>query len=190
MMTSLQILPEVKQELITRQGAMAVILSADRRQVLLLRREIFFLWDLPGGGIEEGEDPAAAALRETLEETGYEIKIECLVGQYLHQSVYGRGDQRTHVFEGFVVGGKPRQRGLETAGLRWCDVAKLPVGLQPLQRQMIADALSGITEPFSRRIEFPGCKLWPARAVFVPMGWIKRLLRPAELRRSRRTSRK
>jgi 8-oxo-dGTP diphosphatase len=167
---------------------MAVVLSADRRKVLLLRREIFFLWDLPGGGIEADEDPAAAAIRETLEETGYEIKINRPVGQYLHQSVYGRGDQQTYAFEAIVVGGKPRPFSLETAGLRWCDVAKLPVGLQLLQRQMISDALSNASGPFSRHIKFPAWKLWPARAVFIPMRCIKKLLRPAERRRSPRTS--
>jgi 8-oxo-dGTP diphosphatase len=155
---------------------MAVILSTDRRQVLLLRREIYFLWDLPGGGIEPGEDPADAAMRETLEETGYEIKISRFVGQYLHQSVYGRGDQKTCAYEAQIVGEEPQRHRLETAGLRWCDIGKLPAGLQPLQRQMISDALSGAAEPFSRQILFPKWKLLPARIVFCPMGWVKRIL--------------
>jgi len=30
-------------------------------------------WDLPGGGVEPGEDTVAAAVRETLEETGYAV---------------------------------------------------------------------------------------------------------------------
>jgi 8-oxo-dGTP pyrophosphatase MutT (NUDIX family) len=155
---------------------MAVILSENRKQVLLLRREIFFLWDLPGGGIEPGEEPAAAAMRETGEETGYEIKINRLVGQYLHQSVYGCGDQQTHAFEAVVVGGKPRKYSWESTGLRWCDISSLPLGLQPLQRQMISDALSCAAEPCNRHIKFSNWKLWPARSVFIPMSWIKRLL--------------
>lgn len=36
-------------------------------------------WDLPGGGIEPGEDTVAAAVRETLEETGYAVPPD-LVG--------------------------------------------------------------------------------------------------------------
>ena len=145
---------------------MAVVLTPDHRQVLLLRREIYFLWDLPGGGIEKNEEPACAAVRECREETGIDIEIERFVGQYLHQSVYGRGDQFTYVFRARAVGGKPKRIGLEITGLRWCSVGALPRGAQPLQRQMIADALTDATEPFERRIDFPRWKLYPARVVF------------------------
>lgn len=145
---------------------MVVVLSQDRRQVLLLRREVFFLWDLPGGGIEKNEEPACAAVRECREETGYEIEIERFVGRYLHQSVYGRGDQLTHVFRARAVGGKPKRIGLEITGLRWCGVDNLPRSLEQLQRQMIADALVDVVEPFERRIDFPKWKLYPARVVF------------------------
>ncbi len=145
---------------------MAVVLTPDRQQVLLLRREVFVLWDLPGGGIEENEEPACAAVRECREETGYNIVVERFVGRYLHQSVYGRGDQLTHVFRARAVGGKPKRIGLEITGLRWCDDDNLPRGLQPLQQQMIVDALSDAAEPFERRIDFPRWKLYPARVVF------------------------
>jgi 8-oxo-dGTP pyrophosphatase MutT (NUDIX family) len=156
---------------------MAVVLTPDRRQVLLLRREVFFLWDLPGGGIEKKEEPACAAARECLEETGYEIETERFIGQYLHQSVYGRGDQLTHVYRARVVGGKPKHIGLEITGLRWCDVERLPRGLQPLQCQMIADALADVVEPFERRIDFPIWKLYPARVVFLVLRYVNDTIR-------------
>jgi 8-oxo-dGTP pyrophosphatase MutT (NUDIX family) len=163
--------------LITRAGAMVVVLSEDRRQVLLLRREIFFLWDLPGGGVEKKESPADAAARECREETGYQIAIEQFVGRYRHQSVYGRGDQLTHVYRARVVGGKPKRIGLEITGLRWCDVNDLPRGLQPLQRQMIADALAGASQPFERHIAFPRWKLYPARAAFFVLRYVNETIR-------------
>ncbi len=163
--------------MITRRGAMAVVLTPDRRQVLLLRREVFILWDLPGGGIEKNEEPACAAVRECREETGYAIETERLIGRYLHQSVYGKGDQLTHVFRARVVGGKPKRIGLEITGLRWCDVDELPRGLQPLQRQMIADALADAAEPFERRIDFPKWKLYPARVVFFALRYINDTIR-------------
>jgi 8-oxo-dGTP pyrophosphatase MutT (NUDIX family) len=148
---------------------MSVVLSDDRQQVLLLRREVFILWDLPGGAIEKGESPARAAVRETREESGYLIEIERPVGRYLHQSVYGRGDQLTHLFRARVVGGKAKHLGLETTGLRWFSVKALPRGVQPLQRQMIADALADSPKPVERRIDFVRWKLYPARVIFFVM---------------------
>lgn len=37
-------------------------------------------WTLPGGGLDPGEDPERAALREVREETGYRVEIEQLLG--------------------------------------------------------------------------------------------------------------
>jgi len=150
---------------------MCVVLSEDRQHVLLLRREVFVLWDLPGGGIEPGEEPAEAAVRETREESGYEVALERWVGTYRCQSVYSAGDQLTYVFRARVMGGNPKSIGLETTGLRWFPVNALPRGVEPLQRQMIADALADLPEPVERRIEFARWKLYPARVIFFIMRW-------------------
>jgi 8-oxo-dGTP diphosphatase len=59
-----------------RWAARALVLSRTRR-VLLMRYRFpwndFDLWITPGGGIERGEAPRKAALRELLEETGLEL---------------------------------------------------------------------------------------------------------------------
>ncbi len=156
---------------------MAVVLSPNKENVLLLRREIVVLWDLPGGGIEKNEDPARAAARETREETGIEIQIDKLVGCYLHQSVYGRGDQRTYAFRGHAIGGRLKRFGLETTGLRWFPVTALPRGLESLHKQIIADAVADAAAPVERRIDFPRWKLYPARIVFFVVRWENEILR-------------
>jgi 8-oxo-dGTP pyrophosphatase MutT (NUDIX family) len=42
-------------------------------------------WSFPGGAIEPGETPEEAAVRETLEETGYHVALtsEAFINQYL-----------------------------------------------------------------------------------------------------------
>lgn len=64
-----------------RRQAARVLLLDDQYRVLLIRFEIvrqgedFVFWATPGGGLEPGEDPAAAARREIAEELGLEIDL-------------------------------------------------------------------------------------------------------------------
>jgi 8-oxo-dGTP pyrophosphatase MutT (NUDIX family) len=72
----------------TRVGAYALCLDADRR-ILLCRlsgREVEpGAWTLPGGGIDFGEDPANAVLRELEEESGLTGVVEGLAGVFSHR---------------------------------------------------------------------------------------------------------
>jgi putative (di)nucleoside polyphosphate hydrolase len=53
-----------------RAGVGMVVLDADGRVLALERRGVPGAWQLPQGGLEPGEDEAAAAWRELAEETG------------------------------------------------------------------------------------------------------------------------
>ncbi len=51
-----------------QQGRALILRRSKENDVLPL------IWDIPGGSCESGEDPQAAAIRETLEETSLNIK--------------------------------------------------------------------------------------------------------------------
>jgi ADP-ribose pyrophosphatase YjhB (NUDIX family) len=67
-----------------RQGA-SIAVFADGKVALIRRGRMPFLgkWSLPGGRIEAGEDPEAAARRELGEETGLVAGALQAVGQYV-----------------------------------------------------------------------------------------------------------
>src|SRR5258708_17854227 len=56
-------------------GEASAVVVRDKDRVLLIHRHRFITdtygWEIPAGRVEAGEDPMAAAERETLEETGW-----------------------------------------------------------------------------------------------------------------------
>ncbi|MER6601152.1 NUDIX hydrolase [Streptomyces parvus] len=74
----------------TEQSAQPPVSTAiivDGGKVLMIRRrqrEGKLLWAFPGGGIEAGETPEQAAVRETVEEVGLEVKAVRILGDRVH----------------------------------------------------------------------------------------------------------
>ena len=61
-----------------KKVAVKVILKSDKGNILLVKPDYKDTWQMPGGGVEEFEDPKMAAVREIEEETGVKIGIENL----------------------------------------------------------------------------------------------------------------
>ena len=121
----------------TLHAATAVVIK--QGQVLLHKRRDFRIWALPGGKIEPGETTEQAAIREVKEETGYDIALEGLVGEYYRPQIpNGNGI----VYLGRVIGGTPIEQGPETRALQWFDPQQLPLSLPRAHRLVIADALA------------------------------------------------
>ena len=117
------------------EGAQVAIV--ERGRVLLQLRPWPPGWELPGGHVEPGEDPAATAIRETEEETGYRVRIAGTVGVYSWRGLRSAGDV---VFLGVVVGGAPR-RSLEAWALRMAPPNALPRTVFPWVRDRVQDAV-------------------------------------------------
>lgn len=59
-----------------------LILRDSDGRILMMQRAHEGTWGIPGGGVEPGESWQEAALRECLEETGWEARIDGLLGIY------------------------------------------------------------------------------------------------------------
>jgi 8-oxo-dGTP diphosphatase len=103
----------------------AVVLHDDQMRILLCLHADKNIWVAPGGLVEPGEQPADAAIRETLEETGLIVELTGILGVYGGPSLiidYPNGDRAAYVgviFRGKVTGGKARPDGDETLDVRW-----------------------------------------------------------------------
>jgi 8-oxo-dGTP pyrophosphatase MutT (NUDIX family) len=80
--------------------AAGTVVHDPERGVLLLWRHRFITdswgWEIPAGRIDPGETPAAAAAREALEETGWQVSdLSPLV---TYEPTNGLSDQRFHLF--------------------------------------------------------------------------------------------
>ena len=134
----------------TRLGAYSIC-ADERGRILLARLSALEVdvgaWTLPGGGIEFGEHPDLAAVRELREETGLEGEIEELAGIFSHVYRGSRfaGGADLHfigiVYWMRIVGGELRDEidgstdtsawfaPPDLAGIRLVELAEYAVGL-------------------------------------------------------------
>ena len=115
----------------------ARMLLLDPADRLLLSHDVsadFDHWALPGGGVEEGEAPQEAALREVAEETGLtDVELGPLVLRHRFQALMFGVDLRQDelIYLGRTAGGDIDMSGvigLELEfmrGFRWWTVAEL-----------------------------------------------------------------
>jgi len=97
-------------------------------------------WDLPGGFLNESEDPQDAALREISEELGVQARRPVALGAILVRSM-GRRDTR----HGFAADADPDSAELdvdagEIAQARWFAHDALPPATSDYTRRMVARA--------------------------------------------------
>jgi ADP-ribose pyrophosphatase YjhB (NUDIX family) len=115
------------------------ILDPDER-IALIRKPHFEtgIWRPPGGGIKPGEDFAAGAEREALEETGLHVTLDRYLVASRASFVYQPHDVlwRTHVFSARTTETELAPRDAdEIAGARWGTLDELA---GPLRERLLA----------------------------------------------------
>ncbi|QQS26984.1 NUDIX domain-containing protein [bacterium] len=103
---------------IQRIGIVAgCIIFRDGKYLMVQERQekVYGLWNVPAGYVDNGEEAETAAIREALEESGYEVVLEGLIGLY-HDTTF---EPLKHVYEARVVGGDLRIQEDEILDAKW-----------------------------------------------------------------------
>jgi ADP-ribose pyrophosphatase YjhB (NUDIX family) len=125
--------------------SLAVIVAViDEGRILLTKRDDFEVWCLPGGGVEDGESMAEAAIRETKEEAGIDVELTRLVGVY--SRIGGMwNDVHAVLFAAKPVGGALKIQPGETIEVRYFPFEEIPDELLFGHRRRILDAIHEVS---------------------------------------------
>jgi ADP-ribose pyrophosphatase YjhB (NUDIX family) len=105
----------------------AAVLVEENGRVLLVRRvnePHRGLWTLPAGFVDADEDPARAAMRECVEETGLEVALSGIL-EIRHGREHARGADFVIFYRAQVTGGQ-LQAGDDADAVGWFERGNLP----------------------------------------------------------------
>lgn len=120
--------------------------------ILLIQREDVGAWSLPGGIVEKGEAVAEAAIRETKEETGFDVELTHIVGVYAMPQTPDDRDDHMMIFAGRIIGGTLLKSTSETLDAQFFTLQTLPENILWHYKIRIHDALSGVSGVFRTQI--------------------------------------
>ncbi len=130
------------------------VVVTEEDKVLLTKRSDFHIWCLPSGGVEDRETVVEAAIRETKEETGLDVKITRLVGIYSRPA--DTPSMHAVVFAAIPIGGEICCQPGETLEVRYFPFNDLPPALSFGHKRRIEDAIQGASGAvISQRSEKP-----------------------------------
>ena len=148
---------ESTREVVEHNGGVAIVALDDRDRITLVRQFRYaagmFLWEIPAGKLEKGEDPAACALRELREETGLRCRDLISLGCILPTCAYDTEKIYLYLARGLTQGESCPDEG------EFLEICTLPLGraLEGIASGEIVDAktIAGIFKA-AQHIEFQG----------------------------------
>ena len=97
------------------QATAGVIIKQDGKYLLIQERnpKAYGLWNMPAGYVDPGETLEQAAIREAREETGFEVELDRLVGEF------NDGVKDRYAYAAHIVGGKMNPDPKEIMQAKW-----------------------------------------------------------------------
>ncbi len=135
-----------------KEAGIGIVFRKEKQEVLLIKRTDIPIFVLPGGGIEAGETPEEACIREVFEETGLEVRIKRKIGCFLP---INRLSEKTYVFECEPVIENSTQElspQLESEIVAFYPLDNLPSPFFFLHKEWIEEALMERFEPVTKKM--------------------------------------
>ena len=149
---------------VQRLAAYAVVVRGDQILLTRLAERVTKqeLWTLPGGGVDHGEDPRAAVIREIYEETGLRAEVGDVAHVFsMHLADTWRRGRRVDahsvriVYDGWVAADAPTPRVVEvdgsTADAAWQSIADVLDGTLPTVG-LVTEALAALQPEKRQRV--------------------------------------
>jgi ADP-ribose pyrophosphatase len=134
--------PGVYSYMKRHDGAEAVVLTTDNK-IILLKQFRYpmhkYDWSIPGGKIDEGESPEAAAKREVEEEVGVTIDRLEKIGVWDAQS--SANTERIHIFVGWSKD-KPQSLGMNNESVKEIRAVSAEEALKMIDQNEITDPIT------------------------------------------------
>ncbi len=116
------------------EGSSVIAFDKSKNKIVLVKRRDIPVWVIPGGGIEADESPEQAAIRETKEESGFDVKIIRKVAEYTHIGSH----KKNHLFEAVIIDGFARINS-EAKDIKFFTLDNLPEPRHPHLDNWLAD---------------------------------------------------
>jgi 8-oxo-dGTP pyrophosphatase MutT (NUDIX family) len=131
-----RLLMTVKAVLSPTAFGVAGLVEDSQGRVLLVRHSYKTGWALPGGGVDRGEPPAQAVLRELAEEVGLSGGTVQFQGLYTRRAGWATNVIALYRVTGAAVAFKPN---FEIREICFADPAALPPGVTPATMRRLAE---------------------------------------------------
>ncbi|MDR3214872.1 MAG: NUDIX hydrolase N-terminal domain-containing protein [Bacilli bacterium] len=106
----------------------ARVMIIENNKILLVREVVDHKYALPGGWCDLYDSPQETAIKEVLQESGYDVRIKRVLGIFDHNKHQDKATsicEYSIIFEGEIIGGKP-ETAYETDEVNFYDLNELP----------------------------------------------------------------